>query len=201
MFVGIILEFAMFGLPALILFAFFGIFTYFAVRMREGSGPRDPQLGLKTVHYFFLTAGLFLMLIGMTLLCIELTMIDTTPSDPGVDPAVPFLEAVTVRVGAAFIILGGVFALTHRLLLLATNDGRMRQVRRAYVGLRLAVSGLVVFLCAAVTLSLLLQVRVDVAEIKPLLAVLIVWTPFWLIHVAILIFTTPREEPNMRMEA
>jgi len=174
---------------------------YLAARMRERNGPPDPHIGVKTAHYFFFSAGVFLMLTGLTLICVELMNIDNRPrGGPFMGGRGPFFEAPQVRVGLAMIISGAIFALMHRLMLLATNDSQFRDVRRAFCGLRLVASGLVVLICTTWILSSLLQVRTEFAEIKPLLAIMIVWAPSWLLHMAFLLFTTPRALSNPRAE-
>lgn len=172
---------------------------YVTARMRERTGQLDPHIGVKTAHWFFFTTGIFLMLSGLTFICVELMEIDNRPRGGAfMGVRAPFTEAPAVRIGLALIITGGIFALLHRLLLLTTNDAQMPQVRRAFAGLRFIVSGLVVLISMAVFLSILLQVRSEFSQIKPLLGVMIVWVPSWFLHLAFLLITTPRATSDVR---
>lgn len=169
---------------------------YVVARMRERNGQPDPHIGIKTAHYFFFTMGIFLMLSGLTIICIELMDIDGRPRGGAFGPMRPsFLESPQVRVGLAMNVVGGLFALMHRLLLLGTNDGAMPQVRRAFSGLRFVVSGLIVLVTLTVVLSILFQRGAEFSQIKPFLGVLIVWIPSWFLHMAFLMVTTPRANP------
>lgn len=173
---------------------------YAVLRMRERGGSPDPYIGVKTTHHFFMTTGIFFMLTGFTLLAVRLMELDNRPGfrgGPFGGAGDGFIDHPMVRVAFAFLIVGGIFTLLHGLLLLGTNDGRMRSVRRAFTGLRFVVSGIVVLITLTLILSTLLQPFIPDrwSVIKPFLGVLIVWVPSWFLHMIFLLIGTPRPAP------
>src|SRR5262245_37575961 len=92
--------------------AMFGLAVpYIVARMREKSGPPDPHIGLKTAHHFFMTAGIFLMLTGFTVICVSFLTLDAPARRPGT-----FLDQEEIRVAFALITVGGLFAVLHALM-------------------------------------------------------------------------------------
>jgi hypothetical protein len=179
---------------------------YGVCRLRERSEAPDPHIGIKTAHHLFYTAGLFLLLIGVSVIAVEMMFLDAPIGGrrPDIFPGgfgfrEPFFERMSVRIGLAVMLVGGAFALLHRLLLLATNDGKLRSVGRAFLGFRFAVTGILVMVLLSVILSMLFQKEFPGAdpgsrfrEIKPFLGMLIVWLPAWILFMTFLLIGTPR---------
>lgn len=186
---------------SLLPFFLFGLAIPYAVlRIREGKGnEREPQIGLKAGLHYFTSAGILLALLGLTIIFVDLfTREERKPFVPpgGVQPApqVPQRDgdSPTIRVGLAVLVTGVLCTLLHALLLLNTNDRRAPMVRRTFTGTRFAIAGLIVLFSILSLLIVLFQKNVEFKTIKPILAVLLVWAPAWLVHLVLLIFGTPR---------
>lgn len=172
---------------------------YVVSRLRERGGPPDPHIGIKTAHHLFYTFGILMLLAGITLISVELMLVDDFDRRGGMGNRGfggpiqrTFFEQPSVRIGLALMLVGGVFALMHRVLLLATNNSKQSNVGRAFLGVRFALAGLLVMFILAAMLSALFQVNAQFREIKPFLGMLIVWTPAWILFMTFLLIGTPR---------
>jgi hypothetical protein len=94
--------------------------------------------------------------------------------------------------GFAFLTSGAIVTLIHGLLLLGTNDGQYRAARRAFTGTRFAISGIVVVVSLTALFAVLFQKDVQFRHVKPILAILLVWLPTWIVHMVLLMTGTPR---------
>lgn len=177
-----------------------GVAVYVVCRLRERNGPPDPHIGIKTSHHLFYTAGLLLLLTGVSMISVEMMNLDADhrrfgdfgPFGRGGFAQEPFFERGAVRAGLAFMLVGGAFALLHRLLLLGTNDGSMRNVNRAFLAVRFGVSGLTVMFILTIMLAQFFQRGSEFRDIKPFLGLLIVWMPAWILFMTFLLIGTPR---------
>jgi hypothetical protein len=181
-------------------------FAYVSLRIRDArADPPDPELGIKSGYYFFLTASIFLALTGLTISVIDL--VDEALGDkpvPGAQAQGPQFnpqgrfgpqpmpvqrndpfESVSQRVAWPLVISGVLFSLFSVLLIRAgTNDARFPSVRRTFVGMRMAVSGINVMF--GVTFLILLLFQKDLPNMRPYAAaigLIAVWVPTTLIHI------------------
>jgi hypothetical protein len=160
---------------------------YAVLRMREGkTGETDPQIGLKSALHFFCSAGILMVLFGLTIIFIDLFLREDRPRGAPPD------ESRAIRTGVGIMVSGFCFAVLHGLLLTGTNDRKLPATRRAFTGARFAIHGMVVlFSLTALIVSLCLP-NLDFRTLKPYLATLLVWGPSWIVHMILLIVGTPR---------
>lgn len=180
--------------------------AYVSLRIRDArADPPDPELGVKSAYYTFLTAGIFLALTGLSLSVIDFLgeafegkqpkqqppqfnpqfnppgRMMPPPPPPQVNE--PF-DRVSQRVAWPLVISGVLFSLLSLVLIKAgTNDSRFPAVRRTFVGLRLVVAGLNVM--AAVTVLIELLFQKDLPTTRPyatVIGLLIVWLPTTAVH-------------------
>ena len=162
-------------------------FAYLALRIRDAKAdPPDPELGIKSAYYFFVTVGVLLALTGLTVSVGDLIadafekpaakqqqfnnqgggfgqpkggpFVQPAPMqmNPGNDP----FDSVSQRLAWPLIISGSLFGVLGVLLLkIGTNDARFPAARRTFAGLRLAVCGMNAM--AAVTMLILLLFQKD----------------------------------------
>jgi len=191
-------------LPLLLVFLIGLGVAYVSLRIRDArADPPDPELGIKSGYYFFLTASMFLALSGLTISVIDLA--DEALGDkpvpgaqaqgPQFNPPGQFrpqpvrrddpFESVSQRVAWPLVISGVLFSLFSVLLIKAgTNDARFPSVRRTFVGMRMAVSGL--FVMFGVTFFIWLVFQKELPNMRPYsiaIGVIAVWLPTTLIHV------------------
>src|SRR5262249_6694551 len=178
--------------------------AYLCLRVRDArADPPDPELGIKSGYYFFLTAGTFLALAGITISVIDLLddafggkQQQQQQINPQFNPHGRFgpppqarahgpFDSVSQRIAWPLVISGVLFSLVSVVLIkVGTNDARFPSVRRTFVGLRMAVSGLVVMI--GVSFLVLLLFQKPVPEMRPFayaVGLIAVWLPTTLIHV------------------
>ena len=180
-------------------------FAYIALRIRDAKAdPSDPELGIKSAYYFFVTVGVLLALTGLTISVADLfahafegpaaNQQKFNPNQQvgplGNDP----LDRGSQRLAWPLIISGSLFGVLGVLLLkIGTNDARFPAARRTFAGLRLAVCGMNAM--AAVTFLILLlfqkdggmggaQIgRVDSHSLEYAVATIAVWLPAAVVHI------------------
>ena len=84
------------------------------------------------------------------------------------------------------------FVIVHVFCLAGTNDRSRPMARRAFLGARMAVHGLVVLIALSTLLVLLMQKGTTFKQVKPFLAILLIWIPSWIVHLGLLVSGTPR---------
>ena len=186
-------------------------FAYLALRIRDAKAdPPDPELGIKSAYYFFVTVGVLLALTGLTISVADfLADAFEGPAakqqkfnppggpfgQPGMGQGNDPLDTVSQRLAWPLIISGSLFGVLGVLLVkIGTNDARFPAARRTFAGLRLAVCGMNAM--AAVTLLILLLFQKDqpnrggamqlMTETKPLayaIGAIAVWLPATAIHI------------------
>jgi hypothetical protein len=182
--------------------------VYGLLRSRDARSPApDPHLGIKTVYYFAFSLSVLLALTGVTFIvsdAIEESDLFGAPSRPDVDPMFGpvgprrFGDGMrgssdwrtAQRLGSALIVAGLAVGLLHAVLILTTtNDLRRPGVRRVFIGYRLAIHG-VVNLTAFTMLMMQLFQKEDFSRdvMSPVLAVLLIWGPSWIVHLVLLNF-------------
>jgi hypothetical protein len=173
---------------------------YAILHVRDSRGvERDPQLGLKTVMYFFFSLCILLVLTGITIIAVD-TVRETKqgmgaqprpavvgmpppPARPG--PDVWFNS--TKRNAAALMFAGFSFGLLQFVLIKTmTNDRRWPLPRRVFGGWRLAFSGLVVLTALTWLSFLFFQEAMQPDALKDPFAVLVVWGPAALVDLVLL---------------
>jgi hypothetical protein len=175
--------------------------AYLSLRIRDSrADPPDPELGIKAGYYFFLTAGIFLALTGLTISVTDL--LDDAFGGKQAQQAPPFnpqgrfgpppparpddpFDSMSQRVAWPLVISGVLFALVGLLLVkTGTNDAQFPSVRRTFVGLRMAVSGLNVMV--GVTLLIELVFQKALPNMRPFavaVGLIAVWLPTTLVHI------------------
>jgi hypothetical protein len=170
----------------------FGI-TYVAVKLQDRSSDlHDPHLGQRAALYFLFSLSILVLLVGMTVLVTDF-LIENVDKAPALGP--PRVVRGTIdwtpmqRVAAALITAGGIFAILHLVVILAYDHGGPHSlVRRAFIGYRLVIHALVVFTAFTWLLLVIFQRDPNMDDLKPIVAVLLVWSPSWLIHFLLLQF-------------
>jgi hypothetical protein len=170
---------------------------YAVLKSRDGRGlEHDPQIGLKAVLYHVFSLSILIALSGATVIVID-ALEDRTAMPSGGSGAsgtggaktsagtTSFNEAQ--RVGGALIVAGAGVAVMHLFLIIgATNDRRFGDVKRVFVGWRLAISALVVLAAFTALVVIGFQEKTTLDDLKPPFGVLLVWGPTWLVHLVLL---------------
>jgi hypothetical protein len=182
-------------LPALAL-------VYIGLRLRDlrGNNP-DPEVGIKAAYHFFLSLGVLFVLIGLTIITNDI-MDGVYGWKPKPSPTSPFRDPnfgpgfqqtedeffnVNKRTGLGVVLAGALCGVFFLMLLLAgTNDRKFPHARRAFVGLRFAVCGVVVLGVITSFMIAVLQKDPDVRVFEVLTALIIVWGPAALVHLGLL---------------
>jgi len=152
---------------------------YAVLRVRDSQEQPDSQLGLKTALHYFLSVGILQFLAGLSLIVVDL--ITREDRRGGGDN-----EGDTLRIGAALAAVGAAFAFLHLILLVGTNDDHKPIVRRTFTGWRFAIHGLVVLSSGTAWVVTIVQKNSLWRDVKPYVAILLVWFPSWLIHLILL---------------
>lgn len=209
---GLVGGFAFFAFlfPSLLL----GLAIPYAVMwLRNAQGiERDPQVGIKVGLYFFYSLAILLIVNGVSILVIDAVTdakaFRASPFDDDDWPGTPAGRGTSAlrpaqRNAAALVLAGVFFTVIHFVLIKAgTNDRDFPATRRLFVGWRFAIHGLVVMGAATLLLMVLFQRnRGDPEAQQTLVAILLVWTPSWLVHFFLLrVYTDqglkPRGAPN-----
>lgn len=190
--------------------------AYISLRIRDSrSEMPDPELGIKSAYHAFMTTGILLILIGLTISATDFlneAFDDKQNRQPNfVGQQGPFgpqgkfapqpqfrpqpqpvsedpFDRLSQRVAWPLVISGTLFALMSLLLIVAgTNDKHFPAVKRTFGGLRLMVEGLCVM--AGMTLTIELLFQKDLSDLRPFsiaVALIGVWLPAAAIQVFLL---------------
>jgi hypothetical protein len=171
---------------------------YLVLRLRS-EGPEDPQLGAKIGLQFFFSVAILLGLTGLTISAVDFLARDDLfgggpqHRQPGMRP-IPadddgFNSAQRAALG--MIISSALLALVHFLMsMVLTNSDNWWRVRRTFAGWRFVIHGVVVGFAGTVLVIMLLQKNAfeppSFRAIRAVFAVLVVWTPSWLLNLVLL---------------
>jgi hypothetical protein len=194
---GFVSVFALALIPtALLGLAFAYAVLYIKDRRNE---EHDSEIGLKAALYFMLSLSILLILTGLTVLVIDfLTEEDRIPA--GARRSSEFTEVQ--RSAFAMMVSGFAIGLFHLVVILGfTNDRRYPATRRVFVGWRLAICSLIVFIAFTVLVVQVFQKTVTWKELKPVFGVLLVWGPAWLIHLLLIRFYGSAPTGRLRRSA
>jgi hypothetical protein len=159
-------------------FVLFGLaIPYLVLSLRDGQNEqRDPEIGLKSALYFMFSLSVLLVLAGLTAVVVD-----------ALDERYAYDLTEAQRNGFAMIISGIAFGLFHLFIIMGfTNDRRFPATRRVFVGCRLAVHGLVVMTTFTILVIQVFQPSIGFKELRPILGVLMVWGPSWIVHLVLL---------------
>jgi hypothetical protein len=190
----------------------FGLaFAYLGLRFRDGrSDVSDPELGIKSAYYAFLSVGILLALSGLTIAVSDLLAEQfegpnnqagppVAPFNPKAGPGFPQQAPMRVRNDDPFdtmsqrvawpLVVSGVLVSLVSLLLarLGTNDAQFPSVRRTFGGFRLVVGGLGVVVTVTLLIELLFQK--NLATTRPLawaIGSLAIWFPYTAVQLFLL---------------
>ena len=194
---GLLTLFSVYGIaigPLLLL----GLAIPYVVLKLQGSQDveQDSQVGLKCGLYFIYSLSILLALLGLTIIVADLVAERHNFDGPRFDPDFGRPPMVwddpwpteAQRMGGAFLLAGLLSTLIHFLLIRGmTNDDRHPATCRVFVGWRLAICSLVVFLTATMLIVVCFQKNFGEKELrKTLLMILVVWVPAWMVHLALL---------------
>jgi hypothetical protein len=171
-------------------------FIYIGLRLRDlrGNNP-DPEIGVKTVYHFFMSLGIILILTGLSIILVEMmngafdNKAPIRQPAPGFrfDDTKPEFFSPIKRVGTGLILSGTLCSVFFLLMLLAgSNDRKFPYARRAFVGMRLAISGLMVLGIVTAFMVTILQKDPQASIFEVLTALMLVWGPTALIHLVLL---------------
>jgi hypothetical protein len=151
--------------------------AYLILRWRayKENQPKDPQLGFKTVLYYFKSLGYQVLLAGAAVLIAGLMLGD---------------EAVEemLRLGAALVLGGGVVYVSHAVILLRrTNTNAFPGAARLYNGFNMALVALVGMAALIAFFVILFSEAMGRSAVKTVLAVLLVYCPAWVAQGAFLL--------------
>jgi hypothetical protein len=160
---------------------------------------RDPEIGLKSALYFMLSLSILLILAGLTVLVVDfLTEEDRLPA--GMRRSSEFSDVQ--RTAFAMMVSGFAIGLFHLVVILGfTNDRRFPATRRVFVGWRLAICSLIVFIAFTVLVVQVFQKTVAWKDLKPVFGTLLVWGPAWLIHLLLMRFYGSNPVSRLRRSA
>jgi hypothetical protein len=154
---------------------------YTVLRLTNRPDDPDTQIGFKCAIFFAFSLGVLLMLTGLTVGLIDLL---EARGDLGTHLG-RFGEGL--RIAAALVMAGFVIGFFHLILILGFSNVRKHpEARRVFVGWRLAIHTLVVLGAFTGLTVQLFQEYVEFDRLKPLLAVMAVWTPSWILHMVLL---------------
>lgn len=176
---------------------------YISLRIRDSrSETPDPELGVKSAFYTFLSGGVLLALSGLTISATDFlndALSDDKPNQqfqqpqfgpqPKFGPMMPAprpqpqredpFDRVSQRVAWPLVISGVLFACVSMLLVVGgTNNANFPSVRRAFGGLRMVIGGFNVM--AGVTVAIVLLFQKDVADLRAFsiaIALVGIWFP------------------------
>jgi hypothetical protein len=167
--------------------------AYVALRVQDTrQATPDPKLGLKTAFHLVHTIAILLILTGLSVFMIDALegtiakQPNLGPNFPGAGrPAKPAGLNEMQRTSIALIASGLLFGVVFWAFLLGTNDSERRQVRRVFVGGRLALCLLILMITVTALLVNLIQKTANESATESLLALLIVWFPAAAIHMVL----------------
>jgi hypothetical protein len=188
LFSGLAITALLFGLLPFLLLGL--AIPYAILHSRDSRGvERDPQLGLKTALYFFYSVSILMVLMGLSIIVVDLLrdlqLFGPAPFGPRPRGGSSFNS--TRRFGSSLMFAGFIFGLVQFIIIhMTTNDRRWPLPRRVFGGWRLAVSGLVVLLTFTGLVVSLFQENMQVESLQDFIAVLSVWSPAWLVDLVLL---------------
>jgi hypothetical protein len=154
---------------------------YTVLRLNNRVDDPDTQIGFKCAIFFAFSLGILLILTGLAAGLIDLLV---AKGDLGTHLA-KFGEGL--RLSSALVMAGFVIAFFHLILILGfTNIRKHPAARRVFVGWRLAIHTVVVLVAFTALTIQLFRESVEFEALKPLLGVLAVWTPSWILHMVLL---------------
>lgn len=174
---------------------------YAVLRIRDSrSDDPDPQVGLKSALHFIYSLSILLIVTGITVLVVDaLQEKNKQPvGRPGFGQPQPAAKPPTEfntqqRTACALIVSGFAIGLLHLLLILGfTNDRRRPEVRRVFVGWRMAIHAVMVLATFTLLVIQVFQKEVQWESIKPTLGTLVVWGVSWVIHLVVLYIYLPQ---------
>ena len=203
-----------FGPAVVVLF----VVQYVALRVRDTrAAPPDPHLGRKALLYFFVNAGCFLVLVGLTISSVDWVgylfedaiaaqqqqRANPAPNQPPALvqplPAVPPAPAPPrdwfndrQRLAAGLVTSGFLYGVLFWLVArVATNDREFPAVRRAFAATRLLVAAVVVVALGTVAIVQAFQRgETDFDTVAAEIGVAVVWGPTAVLHVPLLLRTS-----------
>jgi heme/copper-type cytochrome/quinol oxidase subunit 2 len=190
--IAVFLAFVLSSAIALMLMAL----IYVALRIRDNRDSNtDPQLGKKAAFHLVHTMSVLMVLGGLTTFMVDALSGTIAGKQrgggagggaafgPPMRRGGGFNEAQ--RTGVALVVVGTVFGLIFWGLLLATNDSERNNVRRVYVGGRMALALLItLFSFSLLVINLFQQTSSDELT-ETAIALMIVWIPAAGIHLAL----------------
>lgn len=153
------------------------VLPYALLRYRPGTSGHDHQLGLKVVLHLFKSMSIVILLVGLTLIAMDVLSTDGHPTLGKWGQGMSVASA-------------GLMLIYILCLFFGTNNRHANSVARLYAGWRFLLCNIVVM----VSLVSITVLYFDDLPTKPALkeewltwrksfwAVLIVWTPAWLVH-------------------
>ncbi len=143
---GTVIVWALMGMFGLV-----GI-PYIVLRLRDARHKRrDPQLGVKCVMHALLTLAVMLILVGLTVVMIDVVEDDYNVKD---------WDSEYKRAGLALLASGGLHLVGLLVaLFMFTNERRWPRARRAYSGIRFATCGIVLMIALTGTFLIWFQKR------------------------------------------
>jgi hypothetical protein len=203
------------GVPAVVvLFAV----QFVALRIRDARAtPQDPHLGRKALLYFFVNAGVFLALIGLTISSADwvaylfeeaITAQQQQRANPAPNQPPAFLQPPPVvppvappprdwfndqqRLAAGLVTSGFLYGVLFWLIArVATNDKQFPAVRRAFAAVRLLVAGVVVVTLGTVAIVQAFQRgETDFDQVATEIGIAVVWGPTAVLHMLLLLRTS-----------
>ena len=193
------------------------VVQYVALRVRDTrAAPPDPHLGRKALLYFFVNAGCFLVLVGLTISAVDWTeylfedaiaaqqqqRANPVPNQPAAflqpPPAAPlpppprdwFNDKQRTAAGlvTSGFLYGTLFWLVARV---ATNDRQFPAVRRAFAATRLLVAaGVVVTLGTVAIVQAFQRGETEYETIATMLGIAVVWGPTAILHLLLVLRTS-----------
>ncbi len=150
--------------------------AYLLLRWRSyrESRPADPQLGLKTVLYYFRSVGYQILLAGLA--CAIFGLLVSESRDE------------MLRVGVALLLAGGViYGSQAWVLLRRTNTAEHPAAAKLFCGFNLTLVALVTCVALVALLALIFARYTPGGSIRLCLAVLLVYAPAWAAQVTFLL--------------
>lgn len=150
--------------------------AYLLLRWRSyrENRPSDPQLGLKTVLYYFRSVGYQVMLAGLACAIFGLLVAESRDE--------------MLRVGVALALSGGIIYGSQAWLLLRhTNTAEHPAAAKLFCGFNLALVALVTCIALVALLALIFARHTPLGSIRLCLAVLVVYAPAWAVQLTYLL--------------
>jgi hypothetical protein len=180
---------------------------YLVVRLKA-EPPEDTQLGAKVAFQFFYSAGILVVVAGVTVLAVDwLTLYPYRyPRAPTNNPLgratveslVQVGFNVAQRTGVGLIFSGMLAVVVHQFSWHTLNPNNRLRIQRLFVGWRLAIHGVVMMLTLAAVIILLLQKdpfeEPVESPLRAATATFVVWGASWALHFERLLTLTKRRK-------